>query len=74
MAQYKHEPDVETIICNHLKNNDVNSAESMVNAYGGLDYAFRYGYESLAKILDALPINAHLGSEVFLGVLSEKTG
>jgi ATP/maltotriose-dependent transcriptional regulator MalT len=42
-----------------------------LNAYGGIDYVFRYGYDSLAKILDAAPENAHLDNEVILGLYCE---
>ncbi|MGR3290769.1 MAG: hypothetical protein ACU0C9_06185, partial [Paracoccaceae bacterium] len=71
MAKYKYEPGVEERICYHLADGDVARAETLLNAYGGIDYAFRYGYESLATILDAAPENAHLNSEVILGLYCE---
>ncbi len=74
MTKYKNEPGVPGVqeqICNHLTDGDVVSAETLLSAYGGIDYAFRYGYESLATILDAAPENAHLNSEVILGLYCE---
>jgi len=71
MAPYKFKPDVEERICQHLKQGDIAAAESLLNAYGGIDYAFRHGYESLATILDAAPDKAHLDNEVILGLYCE---
>lgn len=71
MAAYELEPDVEERICRFLRQGDIATAEKMLNAYGGIDYAFRYGYEALAKILEAAPENAHLSSEIVLGLYCE---
>ena len=71
MAPYKIEPDVEKRICHHLKRGDIAAAESLLNAHGGIDYAFRHGYDSLAVILEAAPENAHLNNETILGLYCE---
>lgn len=73
----KLETEVKNKLVRDLKCANLRQAEVLVNAYGGMEYAFLHGYESLAEILDALPKNAHLKSEVFLGLYCEhlsKTG
>lgn len=42
-------------------------ATDVLAANGGATYPFYHGYESLRRIIDAVPENAHLDSEVFLG-------
>jgi len=71
MTNYRYETRSEKKICNYLANGDIGRAEKILNVYGGIDYAFQYGYDSLAVILDAAPKNAHLDSEVILGLYCE---
>jgi len=65
------DPEIEARICRYLTKGDLRQAETLINAYGGIDFAFLYGYDFLAKILNALPENAHLDSELFLGLYCE---
>ena len=61
----------ETTIIALIRDQRLADAEKMLFAFGGLDYAFLHGYESLERILKELPSEAHLHSEVFLGLYCE---
>lgn len=63
--------NIETKIISLLRAGDISDAEYLVSANGGINYALYHNYESAARILEALPDGAHLGSEVFLGVFCE---
>lgn len=50
-----------------LSSGQLVEAAAVLTRNGGATYPFYHGYESLARIIDAVPESAHLDSEVFLG-------
>ncbi len=67
------EPDhgIETEILQRLQQGQVKAAESLLQGLGGLEFAFLHGYGPLARIIDALPGDTHLESELFFGLYCE---
>lgn len=61
----------EAKIVRHLARGQVEAAERQLFELGGLDFAFLYGYKALARIIEALPHDAYLESEVFFGLYCE---
>ncbi len=62
---------IEAGIVRLLERGRLEEAQRELLDLGGMDFAFLYGYEPLARIIEALPGDAHLESEVFFGLYCE---
>ncbi len=62
---------IEAGVVRLLERGRLEEAQRELLDLGGMDFAFLYGYEPLARIIEALPGDAHLESEVFFGLYCE---